>query len=40
MQIATGSNLRGFSAAYCDYLDRFLTFDSFDQYARSVWLLQ
>ena len=29
---------RGISAAYCDYLDRFPTSDSFDEYARSAWL--
>jgi hypothetical protein len=37
-QIAKDRNRRGFSATYCDYLDRFQTFKSFDEYARKAWL--
>jgi hypothetical protein len=37
-QIAKDRNRRGFSTTYCDYLDRFLTFKSFDEYAREAWL--
>jgi len=40
MQIAKDHNRRGFSATYCDYLDCFLTYKSFDEYAREAWLGQ
>jgi hypothetical protein len=37
-QLAADPNRRGYSAEYCDYLDRFLTYTSFGQYAREAWL--
>jgi hypothetical protein len=37
-QIASKPKRRGFSKQYCEYLDRFLTYKSFDEYARDAWL--
>ena len=37
-QIAAKPKRRGFSKQYCEYLDRFLTYKSCDEYARDAWL--
>jgi len=37
-QIASRPKRRGFSKQYCEYLDRFLTYKSFDEYATDAWL--
>lgn len=37
-QVAEASNRQSYSAAYCEYLDRFLRYGSFADYARNEWI--